>query len=113
MTETNASNNNLNHEVDAPIDGIYYPCNDASKPICRQFVNQAKCRRKQKCRFYHPPVITRIIKRKATRELGFCYCGALQKKLLNKRAYRVGEDDDIPIFFVVCGRTGKSMRRCL
>ena len=91
----------------------YYPCNDPAKPICRQFVTKGNCRYRMKCRFYHPLVITPVIKKRATRELGCCYCGSLLKRLINKRAYRVGEDGDPPLFFVVCGRTGRSIRNCM
>lgn len=113
-TDPSTSLTDLSTSVVGPSeDNTYYPCNDPDKPVCRQFVNQTNCRQKQRCRFYHPPIITSIIKKKASRELGCCYCGAFQKKLLNKRGYRVGEDSDVPIFFVVCGRTGKSMRRCM
>lgn len=91
----------------------YRPCNDPTKPVCRSFVNQGICRLRDGCRFYHPPHLTKTIKKKARREPGLCYCGAPQKKLVNKRQYRPGEDDAMPIFYVVCSRTGKSMRRCM
>lgn len=94
-------------------DSIYYACNDPLNPICRQFVNQGTCRRRSNCRFYHPRVITDIIRRKAGRELGHCYCGSLQRKLINRRAFNIRDNERCPIFFVVCGRTGRSMKRCM
>lgn len=91
----------------------YYPCCDPNRPVCRQYINQGDCRQGIKCRFYHPIFVTPTIIKKAAREPGHCYCGAPQKKLLNKRSYNVDEDKETPTFFVVCGRTGKSMRRCM
>ena len=92
---------------------IYYACEDPANPVCRDFVNQGSCRRDSRCRFYHPPIITTIIRRKATRDIGCCYCGAAQKRVINKRPFRIGEDGSIPIFYVVCSRTRRSMRSCM
>ena len=57
-------------------------------------------------------MISSIIRKKASRKLGSCYCGAPQKCLINKRSYRVGEHDNA-LFFVVCAATGRSMRHCM
>ena len=100
-------------ESPKPSEEIYYPCHDPEKPVCRQFVNQGKCRKQKRCRFYHPAVITSSIQKKAKREPGHCFCGAYQRRLLNTRNYRVDEDGTSPTFFVVCGRTGRSMKRCM
>lgn len=85
------------------------PVDDPSKPICRYFV-KSRCKRGRKCRFYHPKKITPIITRKATKKLGYCYCGAKQITLVNKSLWK---EDDEKIFFVVCGRTRKSIKRCM
>src|SRR5579864_2261337 len=99
-----------NKEQSKPsIPRIYYRCNDARLPVCREFVNQGRCRRGKKCRFYHPVKITPIIKKQTQRALGCCYCGAPQKCVMNTRSYRVGEDDSIPTFYVICSRTKRSM----
>jgi len=113
MSESITSDETINNDIEK-IDVIepYYPCNDPSKPLCRRYVKQGKCRSNKGCRFYHPQIITPVIKRKTTRELGHCFCGALQKRLINKRVYRIGEDDNTPTFFVVCGKTRRSMNRC-
>ena len=100
----------LNNSPD--IETIYYPCFDAKRPVCRQHVNQNRCRKGLKCNFYHPMDITPVIKKKATREFGFCYCGAVQKRLMNKRPFK-HHNEDTPLFFVVCSRTYRSMNRCL
>lgn len=91
----------------------YYACHDMLRPVCRQFVNQGRCSRNLKCRFYHPPKVTKTIKRLASREPGHCFCGAPQRILLNKKGFQVGESEEIPTFFAVCGRTGRSMRKCM
>lgn len=87
----------------------YYASEDPSRPICRQFVNQGKCPKRRHCQFYHPKVITHTITKQAKRELGHCYCGAPQKTIIS---YQRSQEDK-PNFFVVCGRTGRSMRRCM
>jgi hypothetical protein len=91
----------------------YYPCEDPNNPVCRYFVNQNKCKKDKKCRFYHPPIITPIIRKEATREIGKCYCGANQKHVVNKKNYSPTEDINTPTFFVLCGRTGRSMKLCI
>jgi len=90
----------------------YYACKDSNRPVCRQFINQGKCHYHNKCKFYHPEVISPIIKRKATRKLGYCFCGSSQRCVINNRHYRAGENDNI-VFFVVCSQTGRSMRYCM
>jgi hypothetical protein len=105
--------NNNNDELQPAPAAVYYACNDPANPPCRQFVNQGNCRRRLKCRFYHPPIITTIIKRKTTRELGHCYCGAHQRRLMSKRAFTIRDGERYPVFFAVCGRTGRSMKQCM
>lgn len=99
--------------VSLPQSDQYYPSNDPTKPICRHFVNKGKCNRKKRCRFYHPSNITPNIKKQARRDIGHCYCGATQKCVINKRSYSLSENIDTPLFFVVCSRTGRSMKRCM
>lgn len=75
-------------------------------PICRAYVNCGFCKYQDKCKFYHPQIITKIIKRKAQRELGYCFCGAPQKCIMYKNTLDI-------TFYMVCSRTGKSMKRCI
>lgn len=93
----------------------YYPCDDPNRPICRQFVNQGGCHKRKRCHFYHPKVITHVIQKKASRELGHCYCGAAQKTIIRFQPGRprTRADDPGTQFFVVCARTGRSMRNCM
>lgn len=87
---------------------------DPRRPICRQFVNKKKCRRGESCHYYHPAIITRDIKKQSRRHLGKCYCGALQRTIINARLARLPDPrpEDGPLFYRVCSRTGKSMRNC-
>lgn len=96
----------------------YYPCNDPNRPICRQYVNQGTCKKRKHCNFYHPKVVSNLITKKAKRELGCCYCGSPQKTIIGHRTinynrYESAEDVPRPVFFRVCSRTGKSMKKCL
>lgn len=79
--------------------------------LCRDFVNKNKCRKGDHCRFLHPKHITESIRMSASRELGSCYCGAPQRKIMNNTKY--AEEANIPLFFAVCSRTGRSMNRCM
>ena len=90
------------------------PCNNPDNLICRQYVNQGNCRKRKRCSFYHPEVITPIVVKQARRELGHCYCGSFQRRIINQRAFRNPDpDNSIPRFFAVCSRTGRSMRHCM
>lgn len=91
----------------------YYPCNDSDNPVCREYVNQGNCHNKQRCRFYHPKRVTMKIRKKAKRAAGFCYCGYSLQCLVSSRTSRTGRRDSDPIFFSVCSRTKKSMKKCL
>lgn len=82
---------------------------DPKRPECRHFVN-GNCKRGRSCWFYHPKIITTPMRKNSKRELGKCYCGSSQLTLINKR---LAIDIDNPIFFVVCGRTRKSIKRCM
>jgi len=110
LIEINSSENQSIPSRDIP---KYVACNDPTNPPCRQFVNQGKCRRRLKCRFYHPPATTPTIRRKTTRDLGKCYCGAPQRKIMSKRPFVLMDDEKVPIFFCVCSRTGSSMKNCM
>lgn len=72
---------------------------------CRDFL-KGNCKR-QRCRFYHPKIVTIDIQKERDRQLGYCFCGAKLRSTMNHK----GKDDD-PIFYVVCSRTSRSMRRC-
>ena len=109
MNESEALQSSGSHEDKT------YPCNDPNRPICRQFVNQGKCNKRHHCTFYHPKVVSPIMKKKAQRELGYCYCGSHQKKVISGRTWSASDEDGErrPTFFILCGRTGKSMKKCL
>ena len=70
---------------------------------CKAFV-AGKCKKKSACTFVHPREISNNVLEQTTRKLGFCYCGTPQRKIVSK-------DIEKP-FFVACGKTGRSMRRC-
>lgn len=83
------------------------------RPICRFFVNN-KCRKGDKCRFYHPSPITPTIQKKTRRELGKCYCGAKLRTVVDNRYYsNIDEESRKPIFYNICSRTRRSIRRCM
>jgi len=86
------------------------PVKDPSRPVCR-FHFQKRCKLGDRCRFYHPPRVTRTIEKKARRKIGSCYCGAGMKTIMNRSPIR--DDEDKPLFFRVCARTGRSIRRCM
>jgi hypothetical protein len=88
----------------------YRACDDPNRPACRDFVNQGKCHRRHHCKFYHPKVVTREITKRTKRDLGHCYCGATQKTIM---VFKRNEDGMTQHFFRVCGRTGKSMTKCM
>ena len=81
------------------------------EPICRDWVLKGNCKRGNRCRFRHPVPVGIEAKRRATRPIGRCFCGAPQACFVRK-IYR-DESDDRPTFYIVCGRTKKSMRRCM
>lgn len=83
--------------------------NDDTRPLCRYFYRKG-CRKGDKCRFYHPPSITPTIRKEYDRERGRCYCGCQLKSIINNRYIRNDEND--PLFFVVCSKTKKSMKKC-
>lgn len=89
------------------------PCFDQRRAICRTHVNTGICKKGKKCPFFHPKNITPVIKAKAKREFGFCYCGAIQKHIMSSKRINIVNDEIRPAFFVVCSRTGKSIKNCL
>lgn len=86
-------------------------CENPESPICREFVNQGKCRAGTKCRFYHPPNITTVEKKRANKKPGFCYCGAPLKCMVSRKFYNTTVIT--PTFFYVCGNTRKAIKKCL
>jgi len=89
------------------------PVNNPQRPVCRYFFKK-KCSRGDKCRFYHPPRITRTIKKRARRPIGKCYCGSELRTIMNNTPIRYGpEDEERPTFYRVCARTRKSIKRCM
>ena len=87
------------------------PCDNPNRPLCRYFYDK-KCRRGDRCRFYHPLSITPAITKERTRKLGMCYCGSYLKTVVNRTPIRRIEEDDHPLCIMVCGKTGRSMKRC-
>ena len=94
------------------------PCENPDRPLCRFFYDK-KCRKGDRCRFYHPLAITPAITKERKREPGLCYCGSRLRTVINRAPirHRVGyrgdnDDDGFPLFIVVCGKTGRSMKRC-
>ena len=88
------------------------PCENPDRPLCRFFYDK-KCRRGDRCRFYHPLAITPAITKERKRKSGFCYCGSYLKTVISRTRTQVGsEDDEYPLFIVVCMKTGRSMKRC-
>ena len=81
--------------------------NDPTRPICKRWLS-GKCLKK--CLFYHPPIIDAYHIKHCKRQSRRCFCGALQKSILNRRALH---DEDAPLYYVVCGRTRRSMKRCM
>lgn len=92
-------------------DNPRYPCHDSSNPICKDFV-KGRCKRKHNCKFYHPLRIDRISLLQAGRKSGECFCGAPLIKVVKKR-YNTGEDRELPLFFCLCSRTKRSIKRCM
>jgi hypothetical protein len=86
---------------------------DTEIPICREFVNQGNCRKRKQCYFNHPQEITSSVVKKATRQLGYCYCGAPQKRIIINYGHKFHRNNNHPMFFVVCSRTNRSLKRCL
>lgn len=85
------------------------------KPLCRNYyykmlIGQAasKCKRGKKCTFDHPSQITSSNTSEYNRDLGYCYCGAPLKSIINKN----GNEEEEPYFFKVCARTMKSINKC-
>lgn len=92
------------------------PYKDPSRPLCRDHYRK-KCRRGKECLFYHPSKLTTNIRKEYKRDRGHCYCGSKTITLMNKSRIRVNLPTDSqeynkPNFFIVCGRTRKSMKRC-
>jgi hypothetical protein len=90
------------------------PCENPDRPLCRFFYDK-KCRKGDRCRFYHPLAITPAITKERKREPGTCYCGSYLRTVINKTPIRTrssSDDSELPLFIVVCGKTGRSMKRC-
>lgn len=84
----------------------YYACKDPSRPLCKGYVKNGKCPKHDKCAFFHPKVITTVMKQTAARELGKCFCGAPLRTIIRNKPCQNLE------FFVVCSSTSKSIHRC-
>lgn len=78
-----------------------------TKTLCRRFY-RGQCKKGNQCNFFHPKKITKNVTKEYNRESGHCYCGAVQKTIPNNHR----KDDEDPYFYVICSRTGRSMRRC-
>ncbi len=83
------------------------------KPICRQFVLTGKCHIMHRCIYDHPSTINENIKRKARRSIGCCHCGSSLKRVMNQTSFKLDSNGTLrPIFYVLCSRTNKSMKKC-
>jgi hypothetical protein len=88
--------------------------------LCRDYYTRKlknkdimECSAGNKCQLEHPKEITPAISKEYERKTGFCYCGASLKTLMNRRFCQRNTDHSTPsLFFVVCGRTRKSIQRC-
>lgn len=67
-----------------------------------------KCKKGTKCNFYHPKKVNKNDTLEFEREVGYCYCGAILRTIINRR---VACDED-GLFMVVCSRTYKGKNRC-
>lgn len=94
-----------NRELDLPSLQESYRKNRET-PVCRSFVKTGECIHKARCKFKHPNPITQKDRQEADREIGRCHCGSGQRIVISNRY-------DEPMFFVVCARTGKSMKKCI
>ena len=80
--------------------------------ICKYFINN-RCKYGKKCKLYHPTsnqIKTLSVKKEVNRKSGHCYCGSYLRTILNRFSTR--NDDNFPVFFRVCARTGSSMKKC-
>lgn len=92
---------------------VNYPSANANRPVCRQYTLRGHCSKGVTCLFYHAPVITASIKRKAQREPGFCFCGARLVTIQNAHRFRASDEADMPLFFCLCGRSKRSIKHCM
>ena len=87
------------------------------RSLCRRYTHSRinhsslKCHKGETCRFYHPPEVTASVQEDYQRESGRCYCGAALRTIMNGRPLSA-HDTEVKPFFVVCGRTYRSIRRC-
>ena len=79
--------------------------------ICKYYINNT-CKYGKKCLLYHPkpnqlksPRVQKEIKRKS----GCCYCGSYLRIVLNRN--KILEKDSR--FFMVCAKSGRSMKKCM
>jgi hypothetical protein len=82
-------------------------------PLCSYFMH-GKCKKGDNCRLFHPPqnmIGTSYVQKEFKRESGQCYCGSYLRTVLNRNPMR-RTDEDSPTFYMVCSRTGKSMKKC-
>ena len=90
---------------------VYYPSNDPSSRVCRQYILHGRCKYGESCRFYHPLFQSYAITRSVQRKLGFCYCGSKMRCIGNRKYNPDGTQKSA--FFNVCSRTKKSIRWCM
>lgn len=93
----------------------------SSKPLCRSYykrklagANINRCSQGKICKFDHPASISSAHTSDFNRELRRCYCGSELKTIISSQPpiYNQSGEDVSSIFFVVCGRTRKSIKRC-
>ena len=81
-----------------------------NKKLCRKYY-YGNCKYGEKCKFYHPEIITPPIKSEIDRKSQHCYCGNKLKTII--KYSKEEEGDDTNSFFIICAKTGKSMRKCM
>lgn len=95
--------------------GTSHSCNKPIKHICKCHVNKKHRCSNTKCKFNHHThtTIASSINKTSNRQIGYCYCGAKQKRFFNKRNSRSIDNKKIPIFFIVCSRTRRPIKYCM
>jgi hypothetical protein len=95
----------------------------SNKLLCRNFYskllkgeNPKSCSLGKNCKFTHPKKVSPRYTNEFNRQLGFCYCGSSIKSILNKKYHYLSDPEsselNLPLFYMVCSRTRKSIKRC-
>jgi len=83
-----------------------------TKKLCRHYYSRLLKGNRQNCPktcpFNHPLHVELKHTKEYNRQLGHCYCGAELKTIMCKKR----SNETQPLFFVVCGKTSRSIYRC-